>query len=183
MDKLEKRMYFFTMYNISEIAKGIQCGHAALEYAYMYSDNEDYIDFIENYKTWVILSGGSSNNMGKTFYDNIEYYGSIEGILNEIKDNNIKHSSFNEPDLNNATSAICFLADERVFKYDDYPDFKEWIINTYNFNYEQKQRLFNTDSDKYNIYYSKYYNEWVEILGGVKNVFLRNSGLTYSFKE
>ncbi len=32
-NRLEQRMYFFVPYNISEIQKGIQAGHAALQYA------------------------------------------------------------------------------------------------------------------------------------------------------
>ena len=31
-------------------------------------------------------------------------------------------SLFSEPDLNFALTAVCFIADERVFNYEDYPE-------------------------------------------------------------
>lgn len=113
MDKvLEKRMYFFTIYQLSGIQAGIQCGHAALEYAYKYKDDPDYIDFIENWKTWIILNGGTTNN------DNINL-GSLNEIRLSLIDHGIKFSEFYEPDLNNSLTAICFLLDERVFNFRD----------------------------------------------------------------
>jgi hypothetical protein len=60
---LELRMYFFVPYNISEIQKGIQAGHAALRYARQFSaDNPDVWNFVDNYETWIILNGGTTNN-------------------------------------------------------------------------------------------------------------------------
>lgn len=56
----DKRMYFFVPYNISEIQKGIQAGHSALEYALKYGRTKEFLDFVENHKTWVILSGGTT---------------------------------------------------------------------------------------------------------------------------
>lgn len=95
------RMYFLVMYNLSGIQKGIQAGHAALEYAYEYAGTNDYQDFITKNKTWIILDGGGSiemENHRKTLYG--------AGIKNTI---------FREPDLNNAISAIAFLVPERVY--------------------------------------------------------------------
>ena len=59
---LEKRMYFLVPYNISEIQKGIQCGHAGLDYARKYGNDEDFIDFVDHHKTWIILNGGTTNS-------------------------------------------------------------------------------------------------------------------------
>jgi hypothetical protein len=64
-------------------------------------------------------------------------------------------AEFREPDLNDTLTAVVFLVDERVFKKDLYPNF-EVDINV---------------SDSTN---EKQYQQWVEKIGGEKNVFLRN---------
>lgn len=129
---LEKRMYFLVPYNISEIQKGIQAGHAALEYAREYANDEEFIDFINNHKTWIILNGGTTNNgfeMGTG-----KPKGTLNHMVHDILDFNannpnqkIKFATFQEPDLNDALSAICLIVDERVFNYEDYPDFEWWV--------------------------------------------------------
>jgi hypothetical protein len=107
---LELRMYFFTIYQLSGIQAGIQCGHAALEYANMYKDDPQYKDFIENWKTWVILNGGTTNSCS-------DELGSLNEIVNQFGAKGIKYSVFHEPDLNNALTAMCFIADSRVFTF------------------------------------------------------------------
>ena len=109
-EKLELRMYFFTIYQLSGIQAGIQCGHAALEYANMYKDDPQYKDFIENWKTWVILNGGTTNS-------HIEDLGTLNDIVVKFSEKGIKYSVFHEPDLNNALTAMCFIADSRVFTF------------------------------------------------------------------
>ena len=92
------RMYFLTMYNLSPIQKGIQAGHAALEYTLKYGDTQEYKDFIANDKTWIVLNGGTSGDMVKHC---------------EVLDNlGINFERFYEPDLNNSISAICYLLSE-----------------------------------------------------------------------
>lgn len=122
---LEKRMYFLVPYNISEIAKGIQAGHAALEYAHEYKDDPEFIDFIENHKTWIILNGGTTNNR-RELGTGIPQ-GTLNQCLDQLSANNIKYSIFEEPDLNDALTAICLIVDERVFNRKDYPDFYDWV--------------------------------------------------------
>lgn len=127
-NNLEKRMYFLVPYNISPIQQAIQAGHAALEYAQKYGDDLEYIDFIENWKTWIILNGGTTNCK----YD----YGCEipNGTLDQdrlrlfARNGRIKYSVFHEPDLNDALSAICLVVDERVFNRKDYPDFDQWLM-------------------------------------------------------
>lgn len=145
-NNLEKRMYFLVPYNISPIQQAIQAGHAALEYAHEYKDDPDYIDFIENWKTWIILNGGTTN--GAQDPDTGFYYGSLDNILGELCDymvehpnDPIKHSHFYEPDLNDALTAICLVVDERVFNREDYPDFGDW----YNTNEENLPSLPNLE--------------------------------------
>ena len=124
---LEKRMFFLTMYNISPIQQGIQCGHAALEYAHKYKDDPEFIDFVENWKTWVILNGGTSTSLG---YGGP---GSMERHLDTIRELGIKHATFNEPDLNYSLSAICFISNESVFARKEYPYFEKWVRDNYSF--------------------------------------------------
>lgn len=134
MNNLEKRMYFLVPYNISPIQQAIQAGHAALEYAYRYGNDNDYVDFIENWKTWIILNGGTTNST-RTLGDGISI-GSLNQTLDSIYQFNkenpdfiIDVSYFKEPDLNDALTAISLIVDERVFNRKDYPDFREWQVD------------------------------------------------------
>lgn len=161
---LELRMYFFTIYQLTGIQAGIQCGHAALEYARAYNDSETFINFADNWKTWVILNGGTTN-------DEVDGEGLSIGTLNQIGDsldkNDVDFSFFREPDLNYSLTALCFICDEGVFNKKDYPDFRDYLSD-YN-------TVSHKDSDEYLIMlYPKDYKEWVRSVGGVKNVFLRD---------
>lgn len=164
---LELRMYFFTIYQLTGIQKGIQCGHAALEYANKYWDDTEYMNFIKNWKTWVILNGGTTN-------DERDFNGISDGTLNQIGDklfdNDIKFSYFREPDLNNSLTAICFILDERVFNKKEYPDFIEYLSINQKFDIEFLKKL---DNNTLIEKYSTFYKEWVRLIGGLNNVFLR----------
>lgn len=176
--KLAYRMYFFVPYNISPIQQAIQAGHAALEYAMKYHNtkNHDFLDFMKNDKTWIILNGGTTNKKR-------DFNGIVVGSLNQIGDdllaNDIKFSYFEEPDLNDALTAVCFLADERVWDYENYPEFYDWLStiemepsSKLAFDYAKKQR-WKIEQLKEN--FSEYYKQWIqEVLGEEKNEFLRN---------
>ena len=132
MESLEKRMYFLVPYNISPIQQAIQAGHAALEYARKYKDDSEYVDFVDNYKTWIILNGGTTNK--SIDRDSGLPYGTLNKSLYELEDFNFENPDleihfecFYEPDLNDALTAICLIVDERVFNREDYPDFREWL--------------------------------------------------------
>ena len=102
------RMYFFVMYNLSGIQKGIQAGHAAVEYSRYAMDRvggyEQYAEFADNHKTFILLDGGSSNDM--------------QYRLLELDDLEIPNAVFHEPDLNNSLSAIAFILPEDVYGID-----------------------------------------------------------------
>ena len=123
-NNLEKRMYFLVPYNISPIQQAIQAGHAALEYARKYGDDPEFIDFVDNHKTWIILNGGTTNQIRDL--DGIPL-GTMDQYCDQLLENKIQFSYFNEPDLNGALSALCLIVDERVFNREDYPDFPEWL--------------------------------------------------------
>jgi hypothetical protein len=105
------RMYFFVPYNISDIQKGIQAGHAALEYSVIYGHTFEFTNFVICNKTWIILNGGTT---GRT--------GTMKDILTTLIHNFIPCTIFCEPDLNDALTAICFICDEEVYDFDNYPD-------------------------------------------------------------
>lgn len=126
---MERRMYFFVPYNISDIQKGIQAGHAALEYATEFGHTYEYGEFIEHWKTWIILNGGTTNSTRDL--KSGERVGSLDRIQDTLESFDIPHSIFKEPDLNNALSAVCFLADECVFNWKDYPDYESWAKYEY----------------------------------------------------
>lgn len=174
--KLELRMYGFVPYNISEIQKGIQFGHSVVEYGLEYGLVSDkYFEWAKNWKTFIILNGGTSNN-------NPDRFGTINQTFNILKENGIVCSSFSEPDLGDQMTAISFIIDERVFNRKEYLDFGDWIMENH-FSYlknnmltgskierMRKEGYFSSASDKE----QKLYSEWVEFVGGDQNVFLRD---------
>lgn len=169
-NNLELRMYFFTIFSLNGISKGIACGHAALEYVRMHGLTEEFNDFVTNWKTWIILNGGTTN-------ERRDFEGVVQGSLNQIADdlleNDIKFGYFQEPDLNGALTAVCFICDERVFNREDYPNFVEYFITKHatNAEFAVKCRLKGLEVMKEEN--PKTYKEWVRFIGGVKNVFLR----------
>jgi hypothetical protein len=173
MENFELRMYFFVPYNISTIQQGIQCGHAALEYARKYSDDQQFIEFADNYKTWIILNGGTTN---KKRDENGVSLGTLDQIADNLLDNGIKHSFFHEPDLNNALTSVCFICDERVWNYKDYPDFYDYIINKHNITSSFERIKIMTTPIEDPIFNESYtsYETWLnDVIGGKKNIFLR----------
>lgn len=163
------RMYFFVPYNISEIQKGIQAGHAALEYANFHGASFEYKDFIKNDKTWIILNGGTTR---RKFENQNDTMGSLDFIENQLIENKIKRASFYEPDLNFALTAVCFLADERVWDFENYPDFENvlWEENLSASLFGGQKRSRETLVQKY----PEAYQTWIaDVMGGEKNAFLR----------
>lgn len=154
-ERLRYRMYFFVPYNISPIQQAIQAGHSALEYAHEYGNNEDYLSFINNDKTWIILNGGTTNKGYETNPEGkLQLIGSLNRIHYDLCMMKINNHGFWEPDLNDALTAVCFLASEKVWDFEKYPDFENAGFDITSWNYA---------SD---------YNMWVEHMGE-KNLFLR----------
>lgn len=150
---LEKRMYFFVPYNISDIQKGIQCGHAVEQYAFKYGENKNYIDYVQNHKTWIILDGGTTNGHRSAHGEAI---GTLNQILDSLVENEIEHACFYEPDLNNALTAICFLVDERVFNNEKYLDQEDFYNEFFDFETQKGEQ-----------------ENYIELVGGEKNLFLK----------
>lgn len=174
----KQRLYFFVPYNLSPIQQAIQAGHAGMQYVYTHGFRPELISFMDDDKTWIVLNGGTTNE--KRDFDGI-----AQGTLNQIGDslteNEIDFSCFYEPDLNDALTALCFLADERVWDYENYFDFVDFIMNVKMFTDAKKA----TPAENYIMLktqtlehlqemFPEYYEDWVKYLGGEKNLFLRN---------
>lgn len=179
--KLEKRMYFLVMYNLSPIQQGIQAGHASDEYKLKYGKDAEYLDFLKNWKTWIVLNGGTSNDGITGKYQN-RYFGSMELHYKELMKNKIKCAKFHEPDLNNSLSAIAFLVDERVFNREDYPDLINYLhINGYITNSDVYKYRNETTADFLHNQIGSFklkeakaiYNDWLNLIGGKQNEFLK----------
>jgi len=184
------RMYFFVPYNISPIQQAIQAGHAALEYAHLNGETPLFKDFVKNWKTWIVLNGGTTNNKMSDVVEN-EFAGTLNQLKSEIIRFNFDHrnddeldlieyADFYEPDLNDALTAVCFIADERVFNYEDYPDFIYWLVDIKMYSHakdampaENLVFLKTQTKEWHQANFPEYYQEWIEFLGGDKNVFLR----------
>ena len=172
-ENFELRMYFFVPYNLSPMQKALQAGHAALEYADKYGGEELFVRFVRDWKTWIILDGGTTNS--KRNLDGI-VYGTLDQIGDSLLENDIQFSYFKEPDLNDALTAICFIADERVFNKEIYPDFINYLLNINENNFSTQIKIIELRMTAYETLIDMFptsYNQWLELIGGKQNVFLR----------
>lgn len=177
--QFEKRMYFLTMRNISEIQKGIQSGHAQMEYALKYWKDKEFQDWANYWKTWIVLSGGTSNDgREENEYHSQWSTGSMENYLDELNNQKIKCAEFYEPDLNWSLSAIAFIVDERVFNKEDYPDFSMYCndkLSLLRYCEVFKNGPINLDTLlSENVDISELYSKWLTKIGGQKNAFLKS---------
>jgi len=178
--ELELRMYFFVPYNISPIQQGIQAGHALGRYCLRYGRHDpDHMvwDFLEKWETWIILNGGTTNE--ERDFEMIPV-GTLNLIGDQLQENDVEFSYMIEPDLNSALSALSIICDERVFNYEDYPDFMNYIIDVKMYSHakdampaENRLYLYDIGMEKAQEMFPEYYKEWVRGMGGIKNVFLR----------
>ena len=190
-NNLELRMYGLVPYQLMGIQQGIQYGHATDEFALRVikslmgngnvpkEDIERYVDWLENWKTYIVLNGGTTNNR----IENGLYVGTLNNHKETLDKNGVFNVTFNEPDLGDQLTGVVFIVDERVFQKDEnrksiYLDFEDWVFENPNpyistLNRTDKwiikslrENTKKTDPD--------YYNKWVEYMGGEKNIFLRD---------
>jgi hypothetical protein len=174
-NKLELRMYGLVPYNISPIQQAIQYGHAVVEYGQKFKNDTTYNDWADNYKTFIILNGGTTNH--RTSLEDGLPFGSLNQHLLTLHENGIDLATFQEPDLGDQLTAIVFIVDERVFNKKKYPNFGDWLFENYGDyitvsgdrnNVGNEVMNSNSESDK------KIYQKWVNLVGGERNVFLRD---------
>jgi len=133
-EELRYRMYGLVLYSLSPIQKAIQFGHAVVEYSNYIEDesiriasalvDEKMTPLLNEYRRWsrkdktfIILNGGTSNNSSDP-----EKMGGLQSAHVFLWDIDKKHAMFEEPDINNTLTAICFLVDERVWDTVKYPE-------------------------------------------------------------
>lgn len=160
--ELEYRMYGLVPYNLSDIQKGIQFGHAVVEYMLKYpvdpeTKNETY-KWATKDKTFIILNGGTTNmKLDETKAPFMEYKGTLNSYAHELRISGIKTAEFYEPDLGDQLTAVVFLADERVWNKEKYPDLK----------WSEGDALLGGE------YRKKKSEAWFKKMGGKQNLFLR----------
>lgn len=146
--ELEYRMYCLSLRQLSPINKGVQNCHSCLEYANKYHDDSEYKKYIEDYKTLIMLDGGTLTDMIQ--------------ISQTLAENDINHAVFKEPDLGDIITSICFIADERVWDkkyYQLYQEYYDYFIEFYGTEFQKSNTL-------------PSYEEWLEHIGGEKNAVL-----------
>lgn len=147
-EKKELRMYGMVPYNISPIQQSIQFGHAVVEYG-LNNNTSEYKDWAKNWKTFIILNGGTTN-LSKT------KPGTLNKHLIELKKMGVKVATFYEPDLGDQLTAVVFILNEQVFDKIKYPNYEDWLVQN------------NLEASK------KEFGNWLEFLGGYKNMTIRN---------
>ena len=174
-NKLELRMYGFVNYQLTGIQMGIQFSHALTEYSLENFNSNDYLNWAKNWKTVILLNGGTTNN-------NPDKLGTLNQTYNTLLENEVICSSFSEPDLGDQMTAISFLVDERVFNRRVYLDFGDWVVENH-FGYLKNNMLTSSKIERMrkegyfltgNSAEKKLYSDWVDSVGGEKNVFLRD---------
>lgn len=114
-NNLELRMYGLTNYQLTDIQKGIQFLHGVVEYGLQHGMSEQYLDWAQNWKTVILLNGGTTN-------DNPKWLGTLNQHAQTLGEMNIPTSCFYEPDLGDQLTAVVFIVDERVFNKEKYPE-------------------------------------------------------------
>ena len=172
-DKL--RMYGFVPYSLSPIQQAIQFGHAVVEYQLEHDaltvGLSIYRDWAENYKTFIILNGGTTNNDVTSILHldvhPLEKIGlsGIQYCIAKLDELNIDYATFQEPDLNDATTAVVFILSEEVYNYTKFPKIEDWAFENVGSSYKKD----------YLPHYSRYLTEIFgsvekgEYIGNVRN--------------
>ena len=183
--KLELRMFGLVPYNLSPIQMGIQYSHGVVEYGQTakYCGDpqllDQYNDWADNWKTFIILNGGTTNS-------NINSLGSLNQHLKTLEQMGVDLASFHEPDLGDQLTSVVFIVDERVFNRKDYPDFEDWLIENYNdmvnsdaaikfnmTNSTNPHKLAKIIRQSDSLVDKSIYKKWSDLIGGEKNIFLK----------
>ena len=134
-------MYCLAERHLSSIQKAIQSAHAIVTFGLNYHEMEEYRQWAEKDQTIVILDGGNVPDLHQTMY--------------KLCTLGWPMAVFAEPDLGDVITAICFLADERIFDYatwgKSYEDYKKLPLT------EENAATHNLD-----------YSEWLAAIGGNK---------------
>jgi hypothetical protein len=169
----ELRMYGLVNYQLTGIQKGIQFLHGVVEYSQMANRVGGnmlnvYNDWANSHKTVILLNGGTTNTSQ-------EKPGTLNTHLKTLQDLGVDLAAFYEPDLGDQLTAVVFIVDERVFNRKKYPDFRDWVTENYgdwlrNDSSDLLERVKDSTSPRDR----KIYQEWFQLMGGEKNILLRD---------
>ena len=120
--KLEQRMYSMVLRQLNPMQKGIQSLHAVVAYSEEIKDEhkynvcyrDAYNDWANIFKTMIVLDAG-------VYKDLID----AMSALDQLK---VPNCAFYEEDLNGLPTAVCFLADERVYNTEAYPSYDQYRL-------------------------------------------------------
>jgi hypothetical protein len=191
--KDELRMYGLVAYQLSgTIHAGIQFGHAVVEYGLEHgksniiNDEVDiYTQWAKNDKTFIILNGGTTNNR---LIDGVPF-GSLNQHVITLKEMGVATAEFFEPDLGEQLTATVFIVPKQVYNKKEYPGFEDYVKIS-DFTEKHQEFLIKYFYDE-NIHlhtptstfeeYLEIYTSWVDSLGGIENVKLREFLSQFSF--
>lgn len=183
---VERRMYFFVLYSLSGIQQGIQAGHAAVEYAYQFGDSDAFRQFALRDKTFILLNGGTSHggNFSGLAYPELGGMELLENTLTELEDHyrQFHFAAFREPDLNDSLTALAFIAEDRVYNKEKYPDFDKWVSTIIDVSSDSIHTAIsevlsgdNTSENPWSYETQELHHRWVDgVMHGYLNVKLRN---------
>lgn len=169
---MERRMYGLTNYQLTGIQKGIQFLHGVVEYSQMANRVggellDIYNDWANSHKTVILLNGGTTNTSQ-------EKPGTLNTHLKTLQDLGVDLAAFYEPDLGDQLTAVVFIVDERVFNRKKYPDFRDWVMENYgDWLRNDSPNLLEKVKDSTSPRDRKIYQEWFQLMGGEKNILLR----------
>ncbi len=148
------RMYGLVPYQLSEIQKGIQFGHAVVEYGLEFNATPEYQKWAKEDKTFIILNGGTTNTRFN-LEDGLPL-GSLNNHLLTLVLNNTWFATFFEPDLGDQLTAVVFLVDDRVFDKVTWPDYDgpyyaDMKTPEVTAHYEWKMKFADTEKEASNI--------------------------------
>jgi hypothetical protein len=126
-ERLELRMYGLVPYQLTGIQQAIQFGHAVVEYGLTFGNTEQYLDWAKNWKTFIVLNGGTTNTNLST-EDGLPF-GTLNRHLMTLDELNVRYEKFYEPDLGDQLTAIVFVVDERIFNKTKYPEPFDIVLN------------------------------------------------------
>ena len=126
-ERLELRMYGLVPYQLTGIQQAIQFGHAVVEYGLTFGNTEQYLDWAKNWKTFIVLNGGTTNTNPST-EDGLPF-GTLNRHLMTLDELNVRYEKFYEPDLGDQLTAIVFVVDERIFNKTKYPEPFDIMLN------------------------------------------------------
>jgi hypothetical protein len=106
--KLRLKMYSIVLMHLSGIQKGIQHGHSIDAMKIEFPEFPLLKQWLHEDKTVVVLETTSTEE--------------LRDAMKELLDHEVPAAMFFEPALSNIPTSISFLADERVWDMDLYPD-------------------------------------------------------------